>query len=97
MKRLPAWIFAVVLTALFAAAWAGKSNGTPSADDRLDRTVRPIPEPKNPHITELDARKVTRPPFFEVKAPKGAPNEVIVLIDDMGFGQPSTFGGAINI
>lgn len=30
-----------------------------------------------------------------MKAPKGAPNVVIVLIDDMGFGQPSTFGGPI--
>ncbi len=62
---------------------------------KLDRTVLPIPEPKRPPITELDARKAKAPPRFEVKAPQGAPNVVIVLIDDMGFGQPSTFGGPI--
>ncbi|MGZ8094847.1 MAG: arylsulfatase [Methylosarcina sp.] len=61
----------------------------------MDRTVLPIPEPKRAPIKELDVRKAKAPPRFEVKAPKGAPNVVVVLIDDMGFGQPSTFGGGI--
>ena len=61
----------------------------------LDRTVLPIPEPTHKPITELDARKAKAPPRFEVKAPRGAPNVVIVLLDDMGFGSPSTFGGPI--
>ena len=65
------------------------------AQEKLDRTVLPIPEPMRKPITELDVRKATAPPRFEVKAPTGAPNVVIVLIDDMGFGQPSTFGGPI--
>jgi len=60
-----------------------------------DRTFLPIPEPPFPAIRELDARKATPPPRFEVKAPTGAPNVVIVLIDDIGFGQPSTFGGGV--
>ena len=58
-----------------------------------DRTVLPIPEPKYPHSTVFDARNATPPPRFEVKAPANAPNVLIVLIDDMGFGQPSAFGG----
>ena len=62
----------------------------------LDRTVLPIKEPTYPAITELDARKATPPPRFEVKAPEKAPNVVIVLIDDQGFGAASTFGGPIN-
>lgn len=70
------------------AARAAAQNG-----DKLDRTVLPIPEPKYPTIKELDARKVKPPPRFEVKAPAGAPNVVIVLVEDMGFGTPSTFGG----
>jgi arylsulfatase A-like enzyme len=61
----------------------------------IDRTVLPIKEPVYPPITELDARAAKAPPRFEVKAPKGAPNVVVVLIDDMGFGQTSTFGGPI--
>ena len=34
---------------------------------------------------------------FEVKAPASAPNVLIVLIDDMGFGQSSAFGGPIHM
>jgi arylsulfatase A-like enzyme len=61
----------------------------------IDRTVLPVVPPQTYTITELDARNATAPPRFEVKAPKGAPNVVIVLVDDIGFGQTSTFGGPI--
>ncbi len=74
----------------------GMAATTASAQDKLDRTMLPIAEPKRPTYTELDARKVKAPARFEVKAPKGAPNVVIVLIDDIGFGGPSTFGGPIR-
>jgi arylsulfatase A-like enzyme len=67
-----------------------------SIADDLDRTSLPIPEPKPPTITEYDARNAKAPPRFEVKAPQGAPNVVIVLIDDIGFGGPSTFGGPLQ-
>jgi arylsulfatase len=46
----------------------------------FDRTVLPLQEPNYPKQTELDARKATPPPRFEVKAPQGAPNVLIVLI-----------------
>ncbi|MEW5797309.1 MAG: sulfatase-like hydrolase/transferase, partial [Candidatus Zixiibacteriota bacterium] len=64
-----------------------------SAQQPIDRTVLPIHEPKLPTYKELDARKAKAPARFEVKAPAGAPNVLIILIDDMGFGVPSTFGG----
>lgn len=32
-----------------------------------------------------------------LKAPQGAPNVVVVLLDDVGFGQPSTFGGPVDM
>jgi arylsulfatase A-like enzyme len=65
--------------------------------DMLDRTVLPIAEPKLDPITILDARDAKAPPRFEVKAPSGAPNVVIVLIDDIGFGHSSAFGGPIHM
>ena len=37
------------------------------------------------------------PPRFEVKAPKGAPNVVVILLDNFGFGDRSTFGGPIQM
>jgi arylsulfatase A-like enzyme len=62
-----------------------------------DRTVLPIPEPQYPHSTVFNVRNATPPPRFEVKAPPNAPNVLIVLIDDMGFGQSSAFGGPIHM
>ena len=70
---------------------ATSTNNAPAAE--LDRTVLPSAEPKRETITEIDARKAKAPPRFEVKAPAKAPNVVIVLIDDMGFGHSSAFGG----
>lgn len=62
----------------------------------LDRSVLPIQPPKSEPITELDARNATKPEPFVVDAPEGAPNVVIVLIDDIGFGATEPFGGAIE-
>ncbi|MDP2354734.1 MAG: arylsulfatase [Beijerinckiaceae bacterium] len=68
---------------------------TVAQTENLNRTVLPVTEPAREPITTLDARNAKIPPRFEVKAPQGAPNVVIVLIDDLGFGAPSTFGGPI--
>ena len=74
------------------------SNMTYAAEGTgLDRSVLPIAEPNYPHSQVLDARDATPPPRFEVKAPEGAPNVLIVLIDDMGFGMSSAFGGPIQM
>jgi len=70
---------------------------TAGVQTTLDRTVLPIPEPNYPHSTVLDVRNATPPPRFEVKAPAGTPNVLIILIDDMGFGQSSAFGGPIQM
>ncbi len=63
----------------------------------LDRTVLPIHEPEPPVIETEDARDAKAPPRFAVTAPEGAPNVVIVLIDDIGFGHSSAFGGPIRM
>ncbi len=78
------------------AAMATLCAAGASAQPVVDRTVLPIAEPKRPIYTEIDARKAKMPPRHQVKAPAGAPNVVIVLIDDLGFGAPSTFGGPIR-
>jgi len=88
MKRVtPLMAFGLALTI---------AGATVLAQETLDRTVLPILEPERPTYSELDARDAKAPPRFEVKAPQGAPNVVIVLIDDIGFGGPSTFGGPIR-
>ncbi|HEV3005463.1 MAG TPA: arylsulfatase [Pirellulales bacterium] len=79
------------------AAPAVKPAAEKPATFKVERTILPIAEPKAPSITELDARTAKAPPFFQVKAPEQAPNVLIVLIDDMGFGQSSPFGGPIQM
>jgi len=85
---------------LIMALGCQKSENDTSASTQvlgeLDRTVLPIQPPTTEAITEMDARNVEKPDRFEVKAPEGAPNIVIVMIDDIGFGATSTFGGAIE-
>lgn len=66
------------------------------AQQAIDRTSLPIPDPVYEKITELDARKATAPPPLASLAPEGAPNVVIVLIDDIGYGASDGFGGAIK-
>jgi len=94
----PSTILTVLSLALMAVLSAMPMTSIPAqAADKLDRTVLPIPEPNYPHSTVFDARKATAPPRFEVKAPANAPNVLIVLIDDMGFGMSSSFGGPIHM
>lgn len=66
-------------------------------EDSLDRRALPIAEPSYPPITELDVRNATAPPRFEVKPPQGAPNVLLILIDNLGFAATKTFGGIINM
>jgi len=64
----------------------------------MDRTALPIREPDVPKSNVVDVRNAKAPTErFQVKAPPGAPNVLIVLIDDMGFGQSSSFGGPLNM
>ena len=83
------YFMSFVLTTVCAA--------TAAAQAVQDRTVLPVPEPQYPHSNVLDARDATPPPRFELKAPAGAPNVLIVLLDDFGFGQSSAFGGPIQM
>ncbi len=67
-----------------------------SGQVEINREVLPILVPEPQTYTELDVRN-TKPPIpFVVSAPEAAPNVVIVLIDDLGLGATSTFGGPIN-
>ena len=87
----------LVLGPLTAAPVAAQGAAPERVVLPTDRTVLPIPEPTYPHSTVFDVRNATPPPRFEVKAPAKAPNVLIVLIDDMGFGQSSAFGGPIQM
>ena len=66
-------------------------------DDRDDvlRQVLPIPDQKLSGLTTYDAKDPDTkfPPIAQLRPPAGAPNVVVILLDDVGFGASSAFGG----
>ena len=86
---------------LFNAFWMSvalmaSSVVVASAQETINREVLPVVAPEPQTYTELDVRNTKPPAPFNVTAPKDAPNVVIVLIDDVGFGATTTFGGPIE-
>jgi len=94
MKTFRTMLLSCVALALGAFTAHAKAQ---TGEYKLDRTRLPIAEPNYPHSTVLDARDAKAPPRFEIKVPAGAPNVLIVLVDDMGFGMPSAFGGPVRM
>jgi len=69
-----------------------------SSQDNLQRTVLPIPDQPRSGLILFDAKDPENkyPPINQLRPPQGAPNVLIVLIDDAGFGSSSAFGGPCN-
>jgi hypothetical protein len=66
-----------------------------SSEDKKHRSHLPIPTPERTGLITYDAKDPdTRfPPIEQLRPPKGAPNVLLILIDDAGFGSSSAFGG----
>ena len=63
--------------------------------DEQPRQVLPIPDLPKPGLTTFDAKDPdsTYPPITPIRPPEGAPNVLVILLDDVGYGAPSVFGG----
>ena len=68
------------------------------SDGTGGRQVLPIPDQPRTGLITYDAKdpETSFPPIEPLRPPAGAPNVVIVLIDDCGFGASSAFGGPVN-
>lgn len=66
--------------------------------DDLQRSSLPIPDLAYTGTVTYDATDpdTTYPPIEKLKPPTGAPNVLVILIDDTGFGASSAFGGPVN-
>src|SRR5437762_4166215 len=66
-----------------------------ASNDSLQRSVLPIPDRKPIGLTTYDAKDPDTkfPPITQLRPPTGAPNVLVILLDDIGFGASSTFGG----
>lgn len=90
MKNFIIHIIGTIVTLLAGISVAA------SAREVIDRTILPIQVPQPHFYTQLDVRNATPPPVFEVKAPAGAPNVLIIIVDDLGFAGTDTFGGPVT-
>jgi arylsulfatase A-like enzyme len=65
------------------------------ASNDVPRTVLPIPERQHIGLITYDAKDpdTSFPPIEPLRPPVGAPNVLVVLLDDLGFGASSAFGG----
>ncbi len=94
--RAMASIATVFVTALGAAA---QQPTPPPGSPTATKTIggQQLPPPPQPFGGKIERNAAQSTPFWPARVvpPKGAPNVLLVMIDDEGFGAPSTFGGVI--
>ncbi|HET7383115.1 MAG TPA: arylsulfatase [Pseudolabrys sp.] len=100
MKRISRTACALALSSAFIvspvlAQQITGTPGSPSATMTIDGKQLPPPPPKFEGVITEDAKdsKPYWPPT--VVPPKGAPNVLLIMTDDQGYGVTSTFGGVI--
>ena len=81
---------AALAAILFATAEAGR------AGEAVDRMVLPIADPAFKGKIGSTFKESTPDFPLPVAAPEGAPNVLIIVLDDVGFGHAGAFGGAVE-
>src|ERR1700722_7448773 len=66
-----------------------------NSSENINRNVLPIPDRPRTGLVTYDAKdpETKYPKITPLRPPAGAPNVLIILIDDAGFGSSSAFGG----
>jgi arylsulfatase A-like enzyme len=70
-------------------------NEKSDMDEQSKRASLPIADREHTGLVTYDAKDpdTSFPPIKPLRPPKGAPNILIILLDDVGFGASSAFGG----
>jgi len=85
------WLFTYATFAATGAAWAQDAKpAAPAASEGL-----PLPDPA--FTGKIGTTYADSTPNYPMplRAPKGSPNVLLILLDDVGFGMASTFGGPV--
>jgi arylsulfatase A-like enzyme len=100
MKRILIFLFTVAVAftvnaATVVAQQATAKPGSPGATTTIDG--RYIPNPPAKFKGQISPNAIDSKPYWPplVVPPKGAPNILLIMTDDVGFSAPSTFGGVI--
>ena len=91
-NHLLATIATVVMSLVLTCSARAANSAPPSA-----QANSALPRPTPPFKGKIGKTFKDSVPDFPqpIRAPKGAPNVVVILLNDVGFGQPGTFGGPI--
>lgn len=86
------------ITSLSVGPSDASAAGNEQAIKPMDRTHLPMSNTVRPSQVTYDAKDpdTKYPPIEQLRPPKGAPNVLVILIDDAGFGSSSAFGGPCN-
>jgi arylsulfatase A-like enzyme len=100
LKRINWTQLVVIAVALLSvgSAIGQQTTGTPGSPDATTTIDgRYLPQPPAPFQGEINLNALQSRPAWPARVvpPKGAPNIVVIMTDDVGFGAPSTFGGVI--
>src|SRR5207247_3496309 len=104
MKSLRQIIFTSIQPCMFIVAAASLqaeqiqttgTPGSPGATTTISGKQLPPPDPKFGGVIKENAAQSKAWWAPRVVPPKGAPNVLLIMTDDVGFGAPSTFGGVI--
>jgi arylsulfatase len=90
--------FALGFTLAVKPATAQQVTGTPGSPDATTTiNGRYLPPSPQPFTGEINLNAAQSKPGWPARVvpPKGAPNILLIMTDDVGFGAPSTFGGVI--
>ncbi|MBS0593033.1 MAG: sulfatase-like hydrolase/transferase, partial [Proteobacteria bacterium] len=97
-SKLGRWIATLAAACLTLPAAAQQVTGTagaPDATTTIPGNQLPAPAPKFGGVIK-DGALQSKPWWApRIVPPKGAPNVLLIITDDAGFGVPSTFGGVI--
>jgi arylsulfatase len=96
LPAILAFIVAVMLAAV--PAFAQQITGVPGSPDATETIDgRYLPSPPAPFRGEINLNAYQSKPYWPARIvpPQGAPNVLLIMTDDVGFGAPSTFGGII--
>lgn len=96
LRQAAAAIGLILATAGIAAAQQSNAPlGSPAATRTIDG--RQLPAPDMPFGGKIERNAMQSTPFWQprITPPDGAPNVLLIITDDVGFGAPATFGGVI--
>ncbi|MFT3882914.1 MAG: arylsulfatase [Gemmatales bacterium] len=98
MQRKLRWSVVVLIGAGALLGWltaSGNLSKTFAQDKKVDGTQLPKPDPEFKGKIGKTYKDSTPNFPMPVKAPKGSPNVLLIMLDDVGFGMCSTFGGPV--